>query len=211
MPSIQDVLAPLREATGELHASLDAGLALARPGASLADYADHLLALRPWLAEVGFALAHTGAAGLAPFAARIDGKLEALDADLVDAGRMLPSPDRTAALASASDADTTLLADASARIPGYGWGLVYVVEGSNLGGAVLHKRLRERLAPHPLRYLCGTGARGIAAEWATVVARLGDALGDAGALSGARQGAIDAFQRLMRRFDGPARPGAAAP
>ncbi|MEJ8858189.1 biliverdin-producing heme oxygenase [Variovorax robiniae] len=210
MQSNQDVLAPLREATGEMHASLDAGLPLARPGASLADYADHLLALRPWLAEVGFALAHTGEAGLAPFAARIDDKLRALNADLADlaiAGRPLPP----SANPAARDTDETLLAEASASIPGYGWGLVYVVEGSHLGGAVLHKRLRERLAPHPLRYLSGTGARGVGAGWSSTVAQLGEALGDADALSGARQGAVAAFQRLMLRFEWPAPAGAAAP
>jgi heme oxygenase len=39
--------------------------------------------------------------------------------------------------------------------PAWRWGVCYVIEGSQLGGAVLYKRLHERLAPHPLRYLKG--------------------------------------------------------
>lgn len=49
----------------------------------------------------------------------------------------------------------------AAGAPGHGavcWGLAYVVEGSQLGGQFLYRRLAPRLAPHPLRYLQGTGA-----------------------------------------------------
>ena len=37
----------------------------------------------------------------------------------------------------------------------YRWGVCYVAEGAQLGGAVLYQRLADRLAPHPLRLLRG--------------------------------------------------------
>jgi heme oxygenase len=42
--------------------------------------------------------------------------------------------------------------------PAWRWGVNYVIEGSQLGGAVLYARLADRLAPHPLRYLKGDAA-----------------------------------------------------
>lgn len=47
----------------------------------------------------------------------------------------------------------------------YRWGVAYVVEGSQLGGAVLYKRLAQQLAPHPLRYLRGAGEAGPGPRW----------------------------------------------
>ncbi|WP_455342468.1 hypothetical protein [Variovorax durovernensis] len=56
-PSVAEVLRPLRSATHALHEALDSRLPIARENASLADYAAHLRALRPWLEAVRQALA----------------------------------------------------------------------------------------------------------------------------------------------------------
>jgi len=194
-PDIADVLRPLRTATHALHEALDSRLPIARDDASLADYAGHLRALRPWLQAVRDALAASGVPGLERIARRTDRRLAALALDLDDLGASNTS-EQDGAL------DTTpRLADEAARDPAFAWGLAYVLEGSQLGGMAMHKRLGARLAPHPLRYFQPVDAPGgLAAQWKEFVAQLGAALADPLAIDAARRGAVEGFRSLMPRF-----------
>lgn len=192
-PFIADVLRALRTATHALHEALDSQLPIAREDASLADYAAHLRALRPWLESVRQALAGAGDPGLDRVARRTERRLAALMLDLEDASAASAAP-------SFAPLDAPRLVD-GARDPAFAWGLAYVLEGSQLGGAAMHKRLGPRLAPHPMRYFQPVDApEGLAAQWKDFVAQLAAALRDPAAVDAARRGAVAGFETLMPRF-----------
>ncbi|MBJ2159323.1 biliverdin-producing heme oxygenase [Variovorax sp. IB41] len=198
-PAIADVLRPLRAATQALHEALDSQLPIARADASLADYAAHLRALRPWLQAVRAALAAPGVPGLDRLARRTDRRLAALALDLDDLGA--PSAGAHGTARESVDAMPAALSEEAARDPAFAWGLAYVVEGSQLGGMAMHKRLAPRLAPHPMRYFQPVDAPcGPAAQWKDFVAQLGAALADPAAEESARRGATAGFRSLMPRF-----------
>ena len=177
-----DVLEALRAATAQRHTVLDSNLPLGGPAPTLSDYRDHLLMLRAWLAPMerwlaGFA---DGPHGV-PRTARIDADLLLIDAAMVMPEDATPWPD------SASAA--------------YRWGVSYVVEGSQLGGAVLYKRLAQVLAPHPLGYLksdAGPGPR-----WREFVAELKAHVQLPQDVADACKGACDAFDRLLASRHAP--------
>ncbi len=78
----------------------------------------------------------------------------------------------------------------------YRWGVCYVIEGSQLGGAVLYDRLKERLAPHPLDYLAlGRGAPG--KRWPAFVQAMCAGLDTEAKIHEACRGASDAFALLI--------------
>lgn len=177
-------LAALRAATAAQHAQLDAGLPLARDGATAADYREHLQVLRGWLQACRPALEATcpGDAALL---------LGWLAADLgADEGPARPGRTDWAS-------------------PPAAWGVAYVVQGSQLGGQVLTRRLGDALAPQPLHYLQGRG-RDTGAHWQGFLRALHAALGDdARAIAAACDAAVQAFDQLQRAFD--ARFSEAAP
>ncbi|MES2610322.1 MAG: biliverdin-producing heme oxygenase [Pseudomonadota bacterium] len=192
-----DALQALRHATAARHAQLDSGLPIARADASLADYVEHVHALSAWMQALWPALqdlqAHVTGFGFAPA-----GRLSALREDLAHAGqasRPWPRP---------SEATALCLAQTLARHPGQAdavrWGLAYVVEGSQLGGQVLHRGLAPRLAPHPLRYLQGDGA-GTGARWKAFMALLRTHVASPPDIAAACDGALAAFQGLQAHFD----------
>jgi heme oxygenase len=188
-----DVLAALRRATATRHERLDSGLPLSAPDATLADYARHLRLLRAWLAPLeawqrGFADGPQGPGGLAAAA-----HLALIEADLAEAS--LAAYDRAAHAAPApAPAPISWPANAS---PAYRWGVTYVVEGSQLGGAVLHKRLADQLAPHPLRYLAGAGEAGPGPRWRAFMLALREQVQGEAQVADACAGACDAFDRLL--------------
>ncbi len=205
--SVADVLRPLRSATHALHEALDSQLPIARAQATLADYAAHLRALRPWLEAVSDALAVSGDPGLGRVARRTQRRLAALALDLKDADVASGVPDqtldqtpdqkmpgRTAAPIPAQFTD-------AARNPAFAWGLAYVLEGSQLGGAAMSRRLGPRLAPHPMRYFQPVDAtESLAAQWKDFVAQLAAALHSPAAVDAAQRGAVAGFETLMPRF-----------
>ncbi|KWT74141.1 MULTISPECIES: biliverdin-producing heme oxygenase [unclassified Variovorax] len=197
LPLRADVLQALRAATAPLHERLDTGLPIARADASLHDYVAHLLVLRPWLLAIRQALADAGSVALHAAARHVDAKLADLSSDLADAGHLVtvpepePEPAHAAAFRPAQ----------AAGGPAFAWGLAYVVEGSQLGGVVLHRRLRDRLAPHPLRYLAGAGHEaGVAARWRDFILQLRESVADPASLRQAERGATAAFEDLLLRF-----------
>lgn len=178
-----DALKALRAATAERHTLLDSGLALAGAAPTLDDYASHLRMLRAWLAPIEDWLASgPGPADALPPLRRIP----LIDADLNHvsfARRREPMP---------SD-QTSWPEDASAA---YRWGVAYVAEGSQLGGAVLYQRLSSQLAPHPLAYLRGEAA-GPGARWRSFMLALKEHVSSEEAVAEACAGACDAFDRLL--------------
>jgi len=195
-PSMAQVLRPLRDATHALHEALDSRLPIAREDASLADYTDHLRALRPWLEAVRQALAVPGDPGLDRVVRRTDRRLAALALDLEDAGA---APAREHANAAQPRLAPRLVEAAGEAA--FAWGLAYVLEGSQLGGMAMHKRLAPKLAPHPMRYFQPVdAAEGLPAQWKDFVAQLAVVLRDPAAVGSAQRGAVAGFETLMPRF-----------
>jgi heme oxygenase len=186
-----DPLAALRAATASRHEALDAGLPIGAPDASLPDYVAHLSLLQTWLTPL-----HAWLAGFA------DGpqfdhapRLALIAADLAEAG---------APIHGAGAVAPAWPATASAA---YRWGVHYVIEGSQLGGAVLYERLRARLAPHPLRYLQGDAA-GPGPRWRAFTQALRAHVRTPAEIADACAGARAAFDHILELRAG-ARPASA--
>jgi heme oxygenase len=178
-----DPLAALRGATGYQHAVLDAGLPLAQPGATLQDYRDHLLMLRAWLAPIEQWLARFDDGPQGPDAPPPVVRVPLIETDLGIASRTAesaPAPDAWPAGASAA----------------YRWGVCYVVEGSQLGGVVLYRRLAAQLAPHPLNYLKGS-AEGPGPRWRAFSEALREQVRGSEQVAQACAGACAAFDRIL--------------
>jgi heme oxygenase len=174
-----DPLTALRAATASRHTALDADLPIGAPDASLHDYTAHLVLLRAWLAPLDAWLAGYADGPQLDHAAR----LARIDADLADAG----------CACSIASAGPIWPASASAA---YRWGVHYVIEGSQLGGAVLYGRLRDRLAPHPLRYLKGDAA-GPGPRWRAFMQALRAGVRTPAEIADACAGACAAFDRIL--------------
>lgn len=176
-------LAALRAATADRHTLLDSGLPLAGESPGLDDYASHLRMLRTWLAPIEDWLA-SGAGprdAMAPLR-----RVPLIDADLHE-----PSVPRSRGPTPPEQAPWP--ADAS---PAYRWGVAYVAEGSQLGGAVLYQRLSARLAPHPLAYLRGDDA-GPGPRWRSFMLALKENVRTEQEVAEACAGACDAFDRIL--------------
>jgi heme oxygenase len=185
-----DPLSALRSATASRHQELDSGLPIGAPDASLTDYASHLAMLRAWLAPLQ--------AWLPGFqdGPRFDqaGRLALIDQDLGEQG--MPASASASASASAAAAP----AWPSAAGAAWRWGVCYVIEGSQLGGAVLHQRLHERLAPHPLRYLKGDAA-GPGPRWRIFMQALREHVRTPAEIAEACAGACAAFDSILALRD----------
>ncbi|HSU22114.1 MAG TPA: biliverdin-producing heme oxygenase [Variovorax sp.] len=181
-----DVLAALRQATGPRHERLDSGLPLSSPGATRADYAHHLCLLRDWLGPLEAWLGAYSDGPQGPAGIPAAPHLALIQADLGE-----PS---LAAHPCAVRVSDPWPAGASAA---YRWGVAYVVEGSQLGGAVLYKRLATQLAPHPLRYLRGAGEGGPGPRWRGFMEALRTEVRSEVEVAEACRGACDAFDRIL--------------
>lgn len=170
----RDPVHALRQATQSLHRLLDQQLPLARPDAGLPDYLDHLRVLRGWLLALTPLLQPSGW-GL--------GYLQALNADLPEAG--LQSVPAAPALPR--------------HDPAFALGVAYVVEGAQLGGQVLLRRLRQAGVDHELRYLQGRG-EGTGAHWRAFVQLLRARLTRAEDIASACRGACWAFEDVLARY-----------
>nr|WP_315399610.1 biliverdin-producing heme oxygenase [uncultured Duganella sp.] len=175
-----DALAALRRTTARLHAELDAHTPLAADAADLRAYHDHLRLLEAWLAPIECWLARFDDGP------RLPQYLRAIRHDLAHATLEGMTP-RTRVEAGADWP--------AACSPAWRWGVCYVIEGSQLGGAVLYKRLRERLAPHPLDYLRGAGSPG--PRWQRFVGELREHVTDPARIAEACEGARQAFATLI--------------
>jgi heme oxygenase len=182
-----DALGQLRSATQDIHRRLDRGLPLARPDATLDDYLAHLGILAAWLRALAPAWDLPGAD--AAWTARNARRLGLIGDDLRDGGRTLPPPAAAPDFAAPPD---------PAEAAAFAWGLAYVVEGSQLGGRMLHRSLAPRLAPHPLRYLRGSGD---AADWHGFTKGLRAAVSTPAQARTAADGARTGFEDLVRRFE----------
>ena len=180
-----DAVAALRRSTAGRHHALDSTLAIGAADASLQDYVAHLRLLREWLGPLEVWL-HSYADGPHRVPGlELVGRLALIDSDLADAGSGAgPAP---------AVPDAGWPADAGVA---YRWGVSYVVEGSQLGGAVLYARLAVPLAPHPLRYLRGDPA-GPGPRWRAFMLALRAHVRTPAEVADACAGACAAFDRII--------------
>ena len=176
-----DALADLRAATAAAHARLDSRLPLAQDHAGPAEYAQHVAVIGDWLADIDRLPVPVWPAG---WAAAQHARHARIAADRADFGLSeLHAP------AELPDGPVTA---------SFAWGVAYVVEGSQLGGQMLWRRLRAPLAPHALHYLQGDGVGG---GWPRFTAALRAAISQPCDLDAARSGAQWAFAVLAARFE----------
>jgi len=131
------VLMALRAATQNQHAIVDSSMPLSDPDAAWPDYVDHLHMLAAWLSPVEKWLLN--------FRDGPQGKGAPIficysDIIIADLGNAFKPADEQ----WQNDSPLFVTDDAA-----YRWGVCYVIEGSQLGGEFLYKRLATRLAPHP--------------------------------------------------------------
>lgn len=179
-----DVLAALRTATASRHERLDSGLPLSAPHPSLDDYAAHLVMVRDWLAPLERWLAGYADGPQAEPTLPATGRLALIQADLAEPGMPEVQPLRPA---------PAWPEGASAA---WRWGVAYVIEGSQLGGAVLYGKLAAPLAPHPLRYLRGD-AGGPGPRWRAFMVALRAQVTGPVEIGEACAGACAAFDAIL--------------
>jgi len=180
-----DALAALRSATASRHEALDSGLPIGADDASLSDYASHLAMLRAWLAPLQAWLRSFDDGPQAGAQFDQAGRLALIEQDLAEQG-MPAAP-------VVLEATRNWPAAAS---PAWRWGVCYVIEGSQLGGAVLYQRLHERLAPHPLRYLKGAD-KGPGPRWRAFMQALREQVRSPDEIVEASAGACAAFDSIL--------------
>lgn len=180
-----DALAALRSATAERHAQLDAGLAIGAAHAGLADYRAHLCLLRGWLAPLECWLAGYDDGPQAALEELL--RMPLIEADLADPAMPEAPPVSREAGAWPVNASAA-----------YRWGVCYVIEGSQLGGAVLYQRLAAALAPHPLAYLRGAEG-GPGPRWRAFMQALRAEVRAPQQIADACAGACDAFDRILKK------------
>lgn len=177
------VLEALRQATASRHEQLDGGLPLAHDHAGLPEYAHHLQLLRDWMAPMNAWLATFDDGPQGPAGLPAVDRMALLEADLLEPGMVQRAPlpvEPWPAHASAA----------------YRWGVLYVVEGAQLGGVVLYQRLHAALAPHPLRYLRGDPA-GPGPRWRACMLALKEHVTSQKEIADACAGACAAFDRIL--------------
>jgi heme oxygenase len=185
-----DILAALRRATTAQHRLVDCSMPLGASNADLTTYREHLLLLRHWLepVEAWLSLYHDGPQD--PALVSPVWRTPLVVRDLEDPALSAVARDATLAKPTTA-ASLSLQGDAAWR-----WGACYVIEGSQLGGAVLYKRLSAQLSPHPLRYLSADGmAPG--PRWQAFVIALRNAVRTRHDIDRACAGAVCLFERLI--------------
>ncbi|GGY80985.1 heme oxygenase BphO [Cellvibrio zantedeschiae] len=130
-------LTRLRAETKSRHQILDSSMPLANPNADWQDYLEHLQLLSAWLQPIENWLIHFSDGPQGPRAPDFICYTDIIRKDLANymAPKLQP---------------ITWMQDNCAA---YRWGVSYVIEGSQLGGEFLYKRLADRLKPHELFYL----------------------------------------------------------
>lgn len=179
--SMTGVLDAVRTATRTRHDYVDTHMPLAQAAAGLHDYCHHLGLLRRWLPPLA-----SGIAALpAPLNGYADGmraRLAQMDADLAATGGLPPTDPSPATGPSQPVA--------------FWWGVAYVIEGAQLGAALLHKRLAPALAPFEPAYLGGE-ARGPGPAWRAFLADLHAEVREPQPVADCCRGACWAFDRLI--------------
>ena len=156
---------------------------LSNDAPTLHHYRVHLLMIAAWLGPLERALAHFDDGPQHKVSALA--RMPLIERDLAD----MALPARHAS--EIAPVKAWEMIDAA-----YRWGVCYVIEGSQLGGAVLYKQLRDALAPHALRYLSGDGVPP-GPRWKHFIEAMRASVREPADIKQACAGAVDAFDSLL--------------
>jgi len=175
------LLTSLRTATKTRHDVLDRSMPLARPNPNWSDYLEHLHLLFAWLQPIENLLSTFSDGPQSATAPKLIRYSDIIHKDLgiffqPHESQHLPWPH---------------INDAA-----YRWGVCYVVEGSQLGGEFLYKRLAQSLSPHELIYL----QRKEPGRWPAFLNHMSAELTTLEQIDKACTGAMDAFDALLMRL-----------
>jgi len=191
----QRVLAALRAATSQQHELTHQLMPLSVNTVSRGDYVAHLGILREWLGQLEAWLQRFSDGPQAAHVVSPVNRLALIEADL---SHPCVTAQERIAVPPANEYPNSEQPNWRSRSESaaYRWGVCYVIEGSQLGGAVLYDRLKERLAPHPLNYLAlGRGAPG--KRWPAFIQAMCAGLDTEAKIQEACRGASDAFAHLI--------------
>ena len=180
----------VRLATADLHRAAEQVMPLGNsidPGSYLA----HLRALLRWLHPLQTWLHGYSDGPQDPYLLIPLDRVLLLERDIT--GLMTPGHPPTGggfALERSAPIDT---AESSAA---FRWGVCYVIEGAQLGGTVLAKKLAAHHGNLPLEYFNGEGASQ-GARWRLFVDTLNQEVKDCADIAAASRGACFAFERLL--------------
>ena len=183
---ISDALVGLRKATAIRHKRLDKCMPLSKVNPTLGDYYHHLTLLRIWLQPIekwqeSF---FDGPQGLeAPV--KIN-RTKLIDIDLKNIPHYYDQN-----LSFSYSSNWSLETKVA-----YRWGVSYVVEGAQLGGMMLYKRLTTLLSGQSCFYLQGEQG-GPGPRWKHFLQIMGENLQTEVEIEDACRGACDAFDELL--------------
>lgn len=183
-----DVLSALRLATRERHDFIDGEMPLSKESPSLSDFRDHLLILRVWLTPLEHWLGNfTDGPQKEEYMLRSE-RIALIDDDLA----YLSEQSLTRPVSFPFELNLNALSNS----PCYRWGVCYVIEGSQLGGAVLQKRFAALFATHPFRYLSADNTQP-AERWLRFIGHMRNEVKDEADILQACEGACYAFDYLV--------------
>lgn len=182
-PHSSPALAGMRQRTRSLHIALENTLRIASPAAGRAEYVRHIAAMWGWLQPLESRLWRQRWPAAIEAHRRGKGRWLRQDIDVARAAGFLDEPPPLCAHPH----------DFTQPAVRYGW--AYVIEGSMLGGQVLHRQLAARLHPWPLRFLQGYGHE--AGElWRGFLATLAEEVRTPAQVDAASEAAAAAFQSV---------------
>ena len=176
------VLTALRAATKSRHSILDTSMPLAKLDATWADYINHLQLLATWLVPLERWLAQYDDG---PQASDILDPVCYSDLILSDLGQ----ENYPLNFSHSTPVKWPRSSDAA-----YRWGIAYVVEGSQLGGEFLYKRLADRFKPQELHYLQSKQP----GRWPRFLHAIAIGVITKEEITSACTGAVDAFDALLQ-------------
>jgi heme oxygenase (biliverdin-IX-beta and delta-forming) len=180
------VLPLLRNATAALHKQLDESLPLAAVQPSIEDYSQHLLMFKNWLSEIENLTAKSNLLnGEFSITNSVTLKLLGRDLQLLGVELSSPAPSRKGGYSAGT---------------AYCLGVEYVVRGSALGTAMLHKKVSQLFPDAPIEFMSDAMKFG-KDRWKQFLVKLESYAWTDEDLSIAQAGSIWAFQQYIKLYE----------
>jgi heme oxygenase len=180
-------LEALRSATRQRHHALDSRLPVAQPGAGHRDYVRHLEVLYGWLKPLNGHVWSLGWPDVINAATR-GNKINLIEHDLKLAANL--------GLCEAIEPALCARVPHLNRLDAYAVGVAYVIEGAQLGGAMLARRLAAEPVLPAFSYLVGYG-QATSSMWKQFLAFMDETVTTSQQIEQAVRGACDAFDTLI--------------
>jgi heme oxygenase (biliverdin-IX-beta and delta-forming) len=179
------VLPLLRNATAALHKQLDESLPLAAVQPTIEDYSQHLLMFKNWLSEIENLTAKSNFFnGEFSITNSVALKLLGRDLQVLGVEVLSPAPPKESGYSAGT---------------AYCLGVEYVVRGSALGTAMLHKKVAQLFPEAPIEFMSDAMEFG-KDRWKQFLVKLESYAWTEEDLSMAQKGSIWAFQQYIKLY-----------